>query len=222
MRLSRTALLVLGIGIFIIAFSILFYMWNGQSREQEQLSESLAEAQILWPGLIAEKEDVADQLAQLESEVATAKVELSKSESRFPESVDCIDYDETLFRIVDSCGLQVVEITASSPAKEEVASEEVEDINITYAVTTLEVTVKNNESTPYLAGEFEVYIDETVDKVLDLIHLIATSEEFDISTIKLVSLNNLEPPEESEEVEEEREEKAPEATININIYGYPR
>ena len=42
MKLSKTALLVLGIGIFILGFAFLFVLYSGQSGEQEQLTGSLA------------------------------------------------------------------------------------------------------------------------------------------------------------------------------------
>ena len=39
MKLSKTALLVLGIGIFIIALVAMYYVNSGQSGEQKQLND---------------------------------------------------------------------------------------------------------------------------------------------------------------------------------------
>jgi hypothetical protein len=217
MKLSKTALLVLGIGVFIIAFATLFSISSGQKGEQAQISDNLATAQSLLPKLIAEREDLEGQLANWESEVAEATSSLSKSEARYPKTVESIENDETLFLMADECDLLIRELTASEPADKEVKSEEVEDIDITYAVTTFEVVVRSKESPPSTAGDFELYIDEFLANVLDFIHIIATSEEFNIGTINLVTIENLEPPEEVEEGG-----TGPEATIDLIIYGFPR
>ncbi len=210
MRLSRTALLVLGIGVFVIAFATLFTIYSGQSGEQEQLNDSLAAAQGLLPKLIAEREDLEGQLTQWESELAKATSSLSKSEARFPKSVESIEYDETLFKIADDCDLQVIELTASEPE-----NKKVEDI--IYAVTTFEVVVRSKESPPNIMGDFEMYIDETVANMLEFINVVATSEEFNVGTVELVDMENLEPPEEIT-----GDEDGPEATVQLIIYGFPR
>jgi hypothetical protein len=212
MKLSKTALLVLGIGIFVIAFAALFSISSGQKGEQAQLSDNLTAAQNLLPKLIAERQDLEDQLAQREDEVAKAESALDKSEARYPKSVESIESDETLFLMADECDLRIIDLTASEPA-----NQDEKESDITYAVTTLEVMVRSTESPPSTAGDFEMYIDEFVDNVLEFIHVIATSEEFNIGTIELVSVDDLEPPEEVEE-----SEVGPQATITITIYGYPR
>ena len=210
MRLSRTALLVLGIGIFILAFAILYTISSGQSGERERLSNSLTAAQALLPKLVAEREDLAGQLAQWEGKAAEATSLLNKSEARFPKSAESVDYDETLFEIADGCGLQVIGLTASEPR-----NKKVEDI--TYTITTFRVQVRSAESPPGTIDKFEAYIDKTVANMLNFIKAIATSTEFNVGTIELVDMDNLEPPEEVVGGEE-----GPEATIQFIIYGFPR
>jgi len=77
--------------------------------------------------------------------------------------------------------------------------------------------LENAESPPGTAGEFEVYIDQTVDKVLEFIHLVVTTPDFGVATVKLAAIEGLEPPEEIE-----GEEAGPEATLELAIYGFPR
>jgi len=212
MKLSKTAFLVLGIGIFILGFAILFVLYSGQSGEQEQLSGRLATTQGLLPELIAEKEDLAAQLAQWEGELDKAMLALGKSEGRFPKSVESIEYDEVIFKLAEQSGLRIIALTASEPS-----GEKVKDTDITYAVSTFTVQLENVESPPSTAGEFEIYIDETVDKVLEFIHLVATTPDFGVATIKVVAIDGLEPPEETE-----GEDAGPEATLELAIYGFPR
>ena len=132
--------------------------------------------------------------------------------------MDSIDYDETLFRIADDCNLEIMSLTASEPE-----NEEVKGTDITYTVTTFEVVVRSQETPPSTVDEFETFIDETVANMLDFIDDITTSEEFNVGTIELVGMENLEPPASAdlEEADEAaRRDLAPQATINIVIYGF--
>ena len=209
MKLSKTAWLALGVGIFVIAFASLYMVYSRQSGEQEQLAKSLTAAQALLPQLVSEKNDLEDQLAQCESELAKATLSLSRATAKFPKSVESIECDETLFGIADDCDLEIAELTASEPYEEKVE-------DITYAVTTFEVVVRSEESPPTTVGDFETYIDETVASILDFINTIATGEDFTNATIQVVDMENLEPPDE-EEIEGAGR---PEATIELAIYGY--
>jgi hypothetical protein len=221
MKISKTALLVLGVGIFIIGFAALFTLYSGQSGEQVLLNKDLAASQSLLPQLIAEKEDFTGQLAQWQGELDKAMLALSKSEGRFPKSVESIEYDEVIFKLAADCDLMIMELSAFEPY-----DEKVEDTDIVYSVVAAEVKVQNTELPPRTVGDYELYVNDTVDKMLEFIHLIAASEEFNISTIRLVAIENLEPPEaealEGAETDAARRELAPEATIQLLIYGFPR
>jgi hypothetical protein len=212
MKISKTALMVLGIGIFILAFAIIFFLYSGQSGEREQLNDRLATTQGLLPGLIAEKEDLAGQLAQQQAELDKAKVALDKSEAEFPKAAESIEYDEVLFKLAKQSGLLIVELSASEPAKEGVKG-----TDVSYAVSTFTVVLWNADSPPGNAGDFEIYIDQTVDKVLDFVHLVVTTPDFGVATIRVVSIDKLEPPEELK-----GGETGPEATLELAIYGFPR
>jgi len=212
MKVSKTALIVLGVGIFILVFAIIFVMYSGQSGEREHLNASLTRTQGLLPELVAQREDLAGQLAQWEGELDKAMLALSKSEGRFPKSVESIEYDETIFKLAEQCDLRITELTASEPS-----GEKVKGTDITYDVTTVMVLLENAESPPGTAGDFEVYIDETVDKVLEFIHLVVTTPDFGVATIRVAAIDGLEPPEEIE-----GSETGPEATLELAIYGFPR
>ncbi len=218
MRLSKTAWLILGIGIFVIAFGSLFMVYSRQTGEQERLEDDLSAAQALWPQLISEREDLESQLAQLESQLTQATSSLSSSKARFPKSVQSIEYDEALFDIADECDLEIMELTASEPR-----DKKVEDI--TYTTTTFEVVVRSKELPPSTVDKFETYIDETVADMLEFINIIATGEDFTTATIELVNMEKLEPPD-AEDLEDAdkaaRRDMGPEATVQLIIYGFPR
>ena len=212
MKISKTALLVLGVCVFLFGFVIIFMLSSGQTAEQALLSDSLATSQDLLPKLLAEKSELEDQLAQWDEELAKATSELNSSEARYPKTVESIEYDEVLFKLAEDCDLLIIELTATGPS-----DEPIKDSDIVYAVTTISVVVQDEESPPSTAGDFEVYIDGLVDKVIDFIHLIVTTPDFSVATVTVAALENLEPPEELE-----GSEPLPEATVKLAIYAFPR
>ena len=171
-------MLILGLGIFVIAFATLFVVYSGQSSGQEELEGSLAAAQARLPKLISEREDLESQLTQWEGELAEATSLLSKIEARFPKSAESIEYDEALFEIAEDCNLEVIGLAASEPR-----DKKVEDI--TYTISSFEVKVR---------GE--------VDDMLDMVSAIATSEYFTTATVELVNIEIPEPEEEETEMPE--------------------
>ncbi len=164
MKLSRTALLILGTGIFVIAFGILFMGYSQQSGEQERVEEELSAAQELLPQLISEKEDWESQLTQLESQLTQATSSLNSSKARFPQAVESIEYDEELFLIAHACDLEITNLTASEP-------------------TDLEV-----EDVIYTVTYFEVEVQGEISDMLCFINTIATGEYFTPATIELVEM----------------------------------
>jgi len=201
MKLSRTAWLILGIGIFAIAIGVLCWVFLQQMQEQKGLNNSLSLAQATLPRVISERNDLESQLPQVESELAEAELLLNGVKARFPESVESIEYDEVLFDIADDCDLEIIELTASEPNDQEIEG-------ITYSVTSFKVEVE---------GKYGGYVDKTVGDILDFINTIVSTEysagetNFVNAIIKEV---NMEVPEPGD-----REEK-PSATIKLDIYGY--
>ena len=187
MRLSKTAWLILGIGIFVIALGTLYFLYSRQGDEQEQLDDSLSVAQATLLTLVSEKHDWESQLTQLESELTQLESELTQAtllldttQVSFPSSVESIEYDELLFNFAHGCNLRITTLIASEPHSEGVESEEVEEA-ITYSVTSFTVDVK---------GE--------VANILDFINAIVTSEDFTCATAEPVNINIPEPLTEAE------------------------
>ena len=204
MKISKTAWLILGIGIFVIAFASLYLVYFQQGREQERLSDSLSVAQQTLPKLASEKDDWERQLTQLGSQLARLKSELARATSRladsktsFPKSVESIEYGERLFNIADGCDLVITEFTASEPGDKKVEVE-VGDIKV--------------EDVTYFVTSFTVDVEGEVTDILDFINTIATDEYFINATV--VEVDMVVP-----ELASEEEEK-PSATIKLDIYGY--
>jgi len=170
MRFSRTAWLILALGVVVIAFASLCVVYFRQASEQKDLKSSLAGAEARLPQVISDRGALESQLAQRQSELAEAESSLSEAKAKFPLSAESIEYGEVLFGIADDCDLEVVSLTASAPSEEEVGE-------VTYAVTSFDMEVR---------GE--------VVNILDFINDIATSEYFTSATVEVVNINVPETP----------------------------
>jgi hypothetical protein len=210
MRFSRTAWLILGIGILVIALGSLYMLYLQQGREQEQLNEALFAAQSAVPRLASERANLESTLTELEDNLAQATSELETAQAVFPTSTESIEVDELLFGIADDWGLDVTNLTASEPSDEKVNVEAEEDIEV--------------EDVTYLVTSFTVEVKGEVADILKFIDTIVTHSDLTTATIEQANINVPEPLTEEEKealTEEEIEEKeTPSATINIIIYAY--
>ena len=195
MRLSRTAWLILGIGVLVIALGSLYMVYSRQSSEQQELAASLSQARAREPKVISDREAAAAELTKGQNKLAEATSLLAKSQAQFPKSVVSIEYGEALWEIADACDLEVMKLTAAEPSNKKVG-------DITFTVFSFEVKVR---------GE--------VDDILDFISDIARSEHFTAATVEVVKIEVPEPPEEGEEPELPTA-TLPRATIRLVGYSY--
>jgi len=203
MRISKAALLILGIGIFVIAMGGLFMVYRGQASEQKILNDRLTTAQNNLPPLISEKEDLESQLTTLEDAVAEAELSLFQAKTIFPNTVESIEYDELLFSIADDWNLEIIRLIASEPGIIEV------------------------EKIPFKATSFTISIKGETEDILTYINTIVNHSSFISATAELVNIEVPEPlsdQEKGELTEEELDEREdidkPLATIRLIIYGY--
>jgi len=193
-RLSKTAWIVLGVGIFIIGFAALYMLYSQQDSEKQQLENNLVLAQAETITTATEKRNAENELtkvegtlAQLESNLDQAILQLNGSKINFPNSVESIEYDERLFSIARSWGLVVSSLTASEPGQESVE-------DITFSITNFTVNVKGQ-----------------VDDILGFVNTISIDPYFVSGTIRTVNLNV---PGDIDVIENAS------ATIALTIYGY--
>ncbi len=201
MRLSKTAWLILGAGIFVIAFAVLFMFYSQQAGDEEQMAESLDEAEALLPQLVAEREDWESQLSQLESQLAQEASALDKSIAKFPEEVESIEYDEELFMIAHDYGLEISSLTASEPREQEVE-------DIIYSVTYFDIEVCPDGALPDPLTE--AYLDAAVANMLKFIDTVVNGEYFTTATVERITL----------QIPEISEAEKPLGIIKLIIYSY--
>ena len=229
MRLSRTAWLILIIGVFVIAIGTLYWLTVQEKREQEELSTALATTQATLPKLAERRAELEATLAELEEKLQQVTAQLKTGKAAFPDSTESIEVDELLFEISDEWGLHINSLDASEPSDMKVTVEAEEDVeveDITYMVSSFTVVIEGEavESAFTDEEDYKEYIDKTVDDILNFIHAVVTHEDFNSTTVELVDLQVPEPlvEEDSDEDEEEveAETEKPSATIELVIYSY--
>jgi hypothetical protein len=204
-RLSRTAWLVLGAGIFVIVLGILLLGYGRVSGDHARAEEDLNAAQNLLPTIVSEREYWESQLAQLEAQLADSTAALDASKDRFPVSADSILYGEELFIIAHAHDLEIASITVSEPEEEDI-------LGIIYTTTVYEVQVIAGEHsyTTWTQG----HIDDVIGNIVGFINDVIISDYFDTASIDLVSIIAPAPDEAEEGVLE------PTAVITLIIYSY--
>jgi len=191
MKLSKKVWLIAVIVIFAIVLGVLFSIYSGQAGERNELNDKLSNAQTLLPGLVANREKLEDRLTQ-------AKSSLDKSQAKFPEVLESIEYGEDFFKIAygknlysmaAGCGVELTGLTASQPTAKKVGA-------VTYSVSSFVVVVNGN-----------------INNTLDFIDAIGTGIDYKLTwsfqlpwSVDVKSVNM----------------GTGGATINLDIYGYKR
>jgi len=214
MKFSRTAWLILIIGIFVIAIGSLYWLYLQEQPEQKALSETLSAAQDKLPKLAAERTNLESTLTELEDRLAQATSQLKAGKAAFPASVWSVEVDEMLFGIADSWSLEIINLTATEPSDTSV-SPEIEDIE----AEDIEV-----EDVNYQLTSFTVEVKGQVADILSFFDSVVNHRDFTTATVELVTIVVPEPVSETERgqlTEDEIEDReTPSATINIVIYSY--
>ena len=174
MKLSKTALIFLGVGIFVILFGILGMTYSKQSQEQSRLNQELSLAQLRLKTYAPEQ--LSSQQEELESRLARFKTRLRAAKNSLYQSIQSIEITEALYEVAETSDVEIVEI--SSPG---LADKELEEV--TLSALTLKVTVEGD--------------------VLNLIDFIyAWTKEYPTGVVNSVEIT-VPLPEEEEETEEE-------------------
>ena len=147
MKRSKKIGLILGAVILVAALVSVGVVYFRQADELGELNDRLDAAQTLLPGLIANREKLEDQLTQAESLI-------NKSQAKFPESVESIEYGEYLFEIADDCNVNLASLKFPKPAGKKVGA-------VTYSV-----------------GSLSLPVSGTLDDIFEFIDIIRTDPRF--------------------------------------------
>jgi hypothetical protein len=192
-KFSKTALVVLGFGAFVLVLATMFMIYSRQSAEQRELESSLAGTQTQLVTLLSGKAAVEAQLTEQQNSLAEAQALLISSQGSFPKVGTSIEYDEVLSEIAAFHNLKITSMTAEEPRPKKV-----EDITF--------VTVA-----------FDVEVEGEVNSILGMVYDIANDGRFASATVDMVDIT-VPDPGVVIMVEEEREK--PSAKIELVGYSY--
>jgi hypothetical protein len=158
MKVGRKALLVLGAVAIVAALVVVGMFYSRQAGQLNDLNTGLSRAQASLPELTKQKQD-------LESQLASAQSSLDTSRTKFPESVESIEYGEYLFEIADECHVSLDALIFPKPTVRTVGA-------VTYSVVPLSLPVSG-----------------TRDNIFQFIDAIRTDPRFASTDVKSVNMN---------------------------------
>jgi len=208
MKIKRTAWLIIGIGIFVIAAASLYVLYQNQVDQRQEAKDTLAEAQEELQTLYIERaalegdlEDIEAELAQwqaeieqMEEQLAQAIVDSGQAQEGFPVSIDGIEYEEILFALADNSGIEIARLSSGGQG--------------TSAI----------EGIVYTTASFNMEVHGQVLDILGYINAIVTDDGFGTAVVAPVNINVPEPlnGEQIEGMEEEiRDSLLAEALMEI-------
>ena len=115
MKLGKTSLLILILGIFIIAFGSLGIARSQQVDQQSQLEDELSVAEKRLSNLQLKELHLQGQ--ELEEEINQARTQLQAAKDVFSQSIESIDVTDSLFDIAEDCDVVINEINSSAITK---------------------------------------------------------------------------------------------------------
>ena len=180
MKLSKTALIVLVGGIFIILVAILGMTYSQQGQEQSRLNQELSLAQLRLEEYASEQ--LSSQQEELESRLTRLEARLRIVKAGLYQSIQNIEATETLYEVAEAYDVEIVEV--SSPG---LANEELE--GITYSFLALTVTVEGDEEADlidFIDAWTKEYPTGVVESVEITVPLPEEEEELPSADIRLL------------------------------------
>ncbi len=115
MRLSRTTVLSVTAGAFIIASAGLGMVRSQQVDEQNHLSERLAQTQANLGRV--NPEQLSSRQAELESQLSQATLQFEAVKAGFSQAMGNVDITGVLFAIAKTDGVEITEISSSQSSE---------------------------------------------------------------------------------------------------------
>ena len=208
MKLGKTSLLIIVLGIFIIAFGSLGLARSQQVEEKSQLEDEITVAEKRLSNL--QLKQLYSQNEELEEQLNDALSHLEVAKDSLRQTIESTDVTDSLFQIATASGVEITAINSS-----DIGEGELEDIACSVTRLTIMVT-----------GDVPNLISYVTKLNTDFTTGLVTSAGISIQGEAQEEMEGeAEEEEEGEEEgtgEEEGSEESDEATANIQliIYSY--
>jgi len=117
MKLSKTTLIFLGVGIFAILAVGMGVAYAQQSREQSRLDEQLSLAQLRLTNY-SSPEELSSRRSKLESQLAELEIQFEDAKSLLRQPVESIEVTDTLFEVAEACDVEILELDSPGLARD--------------------------------------------------------------------------------------------------------
>ena len=186
MKFTRSTWITLFITAFLVAAVVLYQMYTGANKAHTLARNNLSAAQLSLSALNKQKlalsaqltqavADVAswnDKIALLQTELGQAKLSLTQIQSKYPASIQTIEYNETLIALAKSSNVTLQVVVATEPALGDL----------------------NNSSFNFYTSVFSISVSGKVSDILSFVDKISTNSSFSTGAISPVSFNVPLPP----------------------------
>jgi len=165
LKLSKTTLLVIAVGAFIIISATLGVVFSQQVSEQNQLNEKLVLAKSNLERVRLEKS--SSRQAELEGQLSQVTSQFEAVKAIFSQPVGSTAVTGILFDVAEAHGLEVTELSSSGQATESLEGVTCSVISLTAKVEgdilnlVNFVTKLNNHFTTGVVKSIEITIPET-------------------------------------------------------------
>lgn len=119
-KLSRKALIFLGVGILVIFGASLGMLLAQETEDQIQLNQALDVVQLRLKK--HSPDEFSFQIRELEWRLAQTEVQVNSAKDRLRQSIDSIEVTETLFEVAADNGVEMVEISSPGLSSEDLDS----------------------------------------------------------------------------------------------------
>lgn len=164
MKLSRKAWIILLAGIFIVGLVSINMAYSEQDEEQSRLNQELSVAQARLAQYAPEQDsaqELASQQEELESQLVLIETQLKSVKAGLTPSIQSIEVTDTLFKVAESCGVEITEI--GSPGLND---EALEGLNCSMLMLTVKAEGSVLKLVNFILGlsdEFPTGVVEAVD-----------------------------------------------------------
>jgi hypothetical protein len=116
LKVSKSMLFVLGIGVVVIALIYLVFAYRSQAGDRDSLSQQIAADTQTAANLDVQKLSLQTQKTQLSAQYTEAKTAFDQAGAVYSLPLESIDYGQELFNTADTLQVQITNLSMSRPS----------------------------------------------------------------------------------------------------------
>lgn len=175
MKLGKTSLLALGIGIFVVLLASLGLAYTRQLSAQHELNQELDQAKLIYAK--RSNDQLSNELEVWKERPAEIDAEVKDTKELLIESIDDVDVTSVLFNLAGINNVRVMSVHLAKPA-----SKEVLDVSVLALPVSVEVEGDLSNIIGYVQGLTREFPTSLVESVVVDIPEAGEEEEAEVPT----------------------------------------